>query len=58
MATLAAGDVTTQLRLWINTNAAPNGGDQNSKLPPPLATATGLPAAKDLTMLLSKFIAR
>lgn len=56
MATLAAGDVTTQLRKWINSNAT--GGDVNTKMRPPLATATTLAASKDLTLLLRKFIAR
>lgn len=56
MATLAVGDVTTQLRKWIDANAT--GGDRNTKMAAPLATATALPATKDLTMLLRKYIAR
>jgi hypothetical protein len=56
MATLAAGDVTTQLSKWIAANAT--AGDVNTKMRAALATATGLPATKDVTMLLLKFIAR
>jgi len=53
---LAAGDVTTQLRAYINTNAA--GADVNPKLRAALATSLGVSAAGDLSTLLAKYIGR
>lgn len=56
MATLAAGDVTTQLRLWINANAA--GVNVNEKIQAAATTALVIPATTEPTVALSKFIAR
>jgi hypothetical protein len=56
MATLAAGDVTTQLVIWLNANAATP--DRQTKAKAALVTETLLPAATEITPLLKAFIAR
>lgn len=56
MATLPAGDVTTQIAIYRNANAA--GSDAISKLNTALAVSTGYAASLDVTTHLGKFIAR
>lgn len=56
MATLAAGDTTTQLVLYIKTNAA--GSDVHPKLKAALVTELTANAAIELQSLLKRFIAR
>jgi hypothetical protein len=56
VATLAAGDVTTQLQLWLRLNAATP--DRQTKAQAALVTETLLPAATEITPLLKAFIAR
>jgi hypothetical protein len=56
MATLPAGDTTTQLRIWIDTNAA--GADVNTKVRAAAAAANLLPATMEIHPLLKALIAR
>lgn len=57
MANLAAGDVTTQLTLWIKANVATN-ADIHKGCKSALATATTLPATTDLMTLFKVWIGR
>jgi hypothetical protein len=56
VATLPDGDVTTQVAIYRDANAA--GADANTKLNTALAISTTLPATTDETTHFAKFIAR
>jgi hypothetical protein len=56
MAHLAAGDVTTQMTLWIKANVADKDIHKGCKAS--LATATTLPATTDMTTLWATWVGR
>jgi len=56
MAVIAVGDVTTQMRKFLNANAT--GADLHKVMQATLALQCGLPASKDMTTLWRKFIAK
>jgi hypothetical protein len=57
MATLAAGDVTTQMALWLKANVATD-KDAHKGCKAALATATALSPTTDMSTLWTKWIAR
>lgn len=57
MANLTAGDVTTQMVLWLRTNV-PTNEDHHKGCKAALATATGLSATVDMSTLWKVWIGR
>jgi hypothetical protein len=58
MSNLPAGDVTTQLRIWLNANRTGARSSVNSEIVGPLHTATLNSTCMDLSTLLKLFIGR